>query len=201
MPHDSERDEPSSRLPPGQHWLNEPEIMHYGPVPALRPDRWTFVVGGATADGLEHTFEWSDLASLPEESMVADMHCATHWSAGAQYWSGFAAAGVIDLAPPRDEVSSVLVFAEYGYATNVPLADLRAPDALLATACHGLPLTQERGAPMRLVLPHLYTWKGPKWVRGWNYLTGSDPDLGFWEQRGYHRRGDPWLEQRYDYQG
>lgn len=201
MPRDSDRAAPTGDLPPGQHWLDEPEIMHYGPVPAARPDRWTFTVGGATSDGLEHTFEWSEMVELPQHSMNADMHCATHWSAKAQHWSGVRAAAVIDLVPPHADVVSVLVFAEYGYAANVPLADLTSSDALLATACHGRPLSQERGAPMRLVIPHLYTWKGPKWVRGWNYLTGHDTDLGFWEQRGYHRRGNAWLEQRYDYQG
>lgn len=202
MPSDSDHDRPSHEsLPPGQHWLDEPEIMHYGPVPALRPERWTFTVGGATADGLEHTFEWSDLAELARVSLTAAMHCATHWSAGGQQWSGVRAADVIDLAPPHPRAHGVLVFAEYGYATNVYLRDLRSSDALLATACNGSALSQERGAPMRLVIPHLYTWKGPKWVRGWNYLTEADGDLGFWEQRGYHRRGDAWLEQRYDYQG
>lgn len=188
-------------LPPGQHWLDEPEIMHYGPVPPLRPDRWTFVVGGATADGLEHTFEWSDLAELPRHDLVADMHCATRWSAPGLRWAGPRAADVIAMAPPAPEVRSVLVFAEFGYAANVPVADLAADTSLLATTLDGEPLTVERGAPMRLVIPHLYTWKGPKWVRGWNYLTTEDSDLGFWEQRGYHRRGLAWQEQRYDYQG
>ena len=191
----------SGALPPGQHWRDEPEIMHYGPVPRLRPDRWTFVVGGATADGLEHTFEWADLAALPRQELVADMHCATRWSAAGLRWAGPRALDVVALAPPAAEIARVLVFAEYGYAANVPLADLRTASTLLATTLDGAPLSVERGAPMRLVIPHLYTWKGPKWVRGWNYLTAEDTDLGFWEQRGYHRRGHAWQEQRYDYQG
>src|SRR5699024_9889633 len=162
---------PSGALPPGQHWRDEPEIMHYGPIPPLRPDRWTFVVGGATADGLEHTFEWADLAALPRQELVADMHCATRWSAAGMHWAGPRALDVVAPAPPAPEVASVLVFAEYGYAANVPLADLRAASTLLATPLDGAPLTAERGAPMRLVIPHLYTWKGPKWVRGWNYRS------------------------------
>ena len=58
-------------------------------------------------------------------------------------------------------------------------------------------LTPERGAPLRLVIPQLYTWKGPKWLRGWNYLLPEDPDRGFWEERGYHPRGDAWREERF----
>jgi hypothetical protein len=33
------------------------------------------------------------------------------------------------------------------------------------------------------------------WVSGLTLL--AEDQLGFWEQRGYHDRGDPWLEQRY----
>ena len=47
-------------------------------------------------------------------------------------------------------------------------------------------------------MPHLYAWKGPKWVRGLEYLTADR--RGFWEEHGYHNVGDPWLEQRYSYQ-
>ena len=56
----------------------------------------------------------------------------------------------------------------------------------------------EHGFPVRLVVPHLYAWKGPKWVRGVEYMTADR--RGFWEERGYHNIGDPWAEQRYSYQ-
>ena len=51
---------------------------------------------------------------------------------------------------------------------------------------------------MRLVVPHLYAWKGPKWLRGLEYCR--EPRRGFWEERGYHAVGDPWREERYSYQ-
>ena len=48
---------------------------------------------------------------------------------------------------------------------------------------------------MRLLVPHLYFWKSAKWVRGFELLEEDYP--GFWEQNGYHMRGDPWGEERY----
>ncbi|UFU01632.1 molybdopterin-dependent oxidoreductase [Ruania suaedae] len=187
-------------LPPGQHWRSEPELMHYGPVPRVRPERWAFTVGGATADGVEHAFQWTDLAGLEVHEVVADMHCATRWSALDQRWSGPRASDVLELAPPAPDVHQVLVFAEFGYAANLEVDDLLSPRTLLATHLDGEPLAHERGAPMRLIVPHLYTWKGPKWLRGWNYLADGSPELGFWEQRGYHRHGDAWRQERYAYQ-
>ena len=38
-------------------------------------------------------------------------------------------------------------------------------------------------------------WKSAKWVKGFEILEEDYP--GFWEQNGYHMRGDPWGEERY----
>ncbi len=48
---------------------------------------------------------------------------------------------------------------------------------------------------MRLLVPHLYFWKSAKWITRLELMDRDRP--GFWEQNGYHDRGDPWLEQRY----
>lgn len=171
--------------------------MHYGRVPERDLADWSLTVGGATASGTEQSFELADVAALPVTTQVCDMHCATKWSALDLRWRGVRVSEVIKLAPPAPDVQDVLVFAEFGYAANVPLADLLGKNALLATHLNGALLTAERGAPIRLVVPQLYTWKGPKWLRGWNYLRPEDADQGFWEQHGYHHRGDPWREERY----
>ena len=65
----------------------------------------------------------------------------------------------------------------------------------LDTVWEGEPLEPQHGGPARLLIPHLYFWKSAKWVRGLRLLHEDEP--GFWELRGYHKRGDPWKEQRY----
>ena len=81
------------------------------------------------------------------------------------------------------------------FTTNLPLADLDRPANLLALTYNGEPLTPEHGGPVRLLVPHLYLWKSAKWVTGFELLEEDSP--GFWEQNGYHMRGDPWGEERY----
>ena len=81
----------------------------------------------------------------------------------------------------------MLVHAEQGYTTNLPLADLDRPANLLALTHNGEPLTPEHGGPVRLLVPHLYFWKSAKWVTGFELLEEDYP--GFWEQNGYHMRG------------
>ena len=44
-------------------------------------------------------------------------------------------------------------------------------------------------------MPHLYFWKSAKWVNELVFMDDDEP--GFWESLGYHDRGDPWREQRY----
>ncbi|MHB1063776.1 MAG: molybdopterin-dependent oxidoreductase [Georgenia sp.] len=193
--HDMLDDHP---LPPGQHAVSPAPVMHYGPVPRRRPERWLFTVGGRTDGGIEHELTFEQVTALPHVDVVADLHCATGWSSVGETWSGVAARAILDLAPPRPDVEHVLVFAEYGYTATVRLEDLASARAILATHHDGVPLSDERGGPMRLILPHLYSWKGPKWVRGWNYL--ADVERGFWETRGYHVRGDAWLGERYAHQ-
>ncbi len=48
---------------------------------------------------------------------------------------------------------------------------------------------------MRLLVPHLYFWKSAKWISRLTLMARDQP--GFWEQNGYHDRGDPWRQQRY----
>ncbi len=185
-------------LPPGQRPAAGWPVLHYGPVPKLRPATWELTFAGATADGEQHGLDLAQLAELPRVEVVSDLHCVTRWSVPDRRWQGVAARTLLDLFPPRDDVEHVMVWAEYGYSANLRLEDLASPRCVFATHGDGEPLTPERGWPLRLVVPHLYAWKGPKWVRGVEYLTS--PGRGFWEQRGYHERADPWYEERYSYQ-
>src|SRR5881396_2229245 len=110
-----------------------------------------------------------------------------------------AGASAAPASGPKAAAQFCLVVAEQGFTTNLPLADLDRPDNLIALNWAGEPLTPEHGWPARLLVPHLYFWKSAKWVRGFELL---DEDLpGFWEQNGYHMRGDPWREERYGGRG
>jgi DMSO/TMAO reductase YedYZ molybdopterin-dependent catalytic subunit len=48
-----------------------------------------------------------------------------------------------------------------------------------------------------MVVPHLYFWKSAKWLRGIEFIAKDKP--GFWERNGYHMYGDPWKQEKYDF--
>ncbi len=198
MPDPMEEREGRSRLPPGQYVSRGRPVIHYGRVPQFRPERWTFLVFGATAAGEDRILDWREFAGLPRVTMLADFHCVTKFSTLGVEWGGVATRTLMELVPPAPDTRHVMIWGEYGYSANVRMSDFAAPTTLLATELDGRPLSDERGRPVRLVVPHLYAWKSVKWVRGVEYMR--EDRRGFWEERGYHNIGDPWAEQRYSYQ-
>ena len=188
----------SERLPPGQRVQASWPVLHYGPVPRFKPERWDFQVYGATADGAKRAWDYPGFQALPTERVEAGLHCVTKFTLLDNVWSGVLAKTVVELVPPADDVTHAMVWAEYGYSANLRIDDLLRDTTVFATHRNGEQLTPEHGFPLRLVVPHLYAWKGPKWVRAIEYLVVDR--RGFWEERGYHNVGDPWSEQRYSYQ-
>lgn len=185
-------------LPPGQYAPGDWPVLHYGRVPRFDAATWDFRITGATAGGADRIWTFAELERLPRTQTVAGLHCVTRFSLPPGRWSGVAVADLVELAPPAPGVTHVLAWATYGYSASMRLDDLLAPGALLASHHDDEPLTPEHGWPYRLLVPHLYGWKGPKWVRAVEYLT--EHRRGFWEERGYHARGLVWAEQRYAYQ-
>lgn len=185
-------------LPPGQYVPRGFPVLHYGPVPKFRPEKWDFRVFGATASGGDYRWDHDGFEKLPRSKVVADFHCVTKFTIPGNLWEGVTGQTFAELAPPHPDVTHVMVWAEYGYSANIRIADFLADGTILATHHNGEPITPEHGFPVRMVVPHLYAWKSVKWARGVEYLIGNQ--RGFWEERGYHNVADPWQEQRYSYQ-
>jgi DMSO/TMAO reductase YedYZ molybdopterin-dependent catalytic subunit len=175
------------RLPPGQIITRKWPVLHYGSVPHVDLATWRFAVGGA--------INWEELQALPRRQTRCDIHCVTRWSRYDNVFEGVPVQLLLQRARVKPEARYALVHAEQGFSTNLPLDDLDRPENLLALSHDGEPLTPEHGGPVRLLVPHLYFWKSAKWVRGIECLEEDIP--GFWEQNGYHMRGDPWQEERY----
>jgi DMSO/TMAO reductase YedYZ molybdopterin-dependent catalytic subunit len=181
------------RLPPGQIETRKWPVLHYGLVPDVNLSRWRFTITGAVERPV--TLDWGELQALPRQETACDIHCVTRWSRYDNVFEGVPVGPLLRRAGPLPSARFVLVHAEQGYTTNLPLEDLDRPANLLALGHNGEPLTPEHGGPVRLLVPHLYFWKSAKWVTGFELLEEDYP--GFWEQNGYHKRGDPWAEERY----
>ena len=181
------------RLPPGQVLTAKWPVLHYGLVPRVDTHSWTFEVSGLVERPF--TLTYVELLALPRMTVRCDIHCVTTWSRFDNAFEGVPVQLLLERAGVRPAAQYCLVSAEQGFTTNLPLADLDRPDNLVAFKHDGEWLTPEHGGPARLLVPHLYLWKSAKWVRGLTLLDADVP--GFWEQNGYHMRGDPWTEERH----
>ena len=181
------------RLPPGQYLTLKWPVLHEGTVPEFDAARWNLEVRGL----VERRFRlgWDEFKTLPRKRIQADFHCVTTWSKFDNEWEGVPFQVITEKARPRPEARFVILHAENGYTTNLPLEELMRDDVLLADWHAPEPLTPEHGAPVRLVVPRLYAWKSAKWVRGLEFVERDR--AGYWEQVGYHMYGDPFKQQRY----
>lgn len=181
------------RLPPGQHLTKDWPTLDLGLTPEISPERWRLDVYGAIDNPL--FWDFPQFLAQRQAKFTSDIHCVTTWSRYDNQWEGLATRDLLAACQPREDARFVVLHCYDGYATNLPIADFAAEDALLAHRWSGAPLSAEHGGPVRLVVPHLYFWKSAKWLQGIEFLAEDAP--GFWEVRGYHNRGDPWAEQRY----
>jgi DMSO/TMAO reductase YedYZ molybdopterin-dependent catalytic subunit len=182
---------PTHRVPPGQYVTHDFPVLSAGPTPNTSLEEWDFQLRGAV--GRPHRWSWEEFRALPRQDVTVDIHCVTKWSKLDTEWSGVAVD--VLLADVDPEGAFVTAFSDGGYTTNLPLADVMGGRAWVVDSYAGEPLIPEHGGPARLLVPHLYFWKSAKWVRGLELTLEDRP--GFWEQAGYHNRGDPWQEQRY----
>ena len=183
----------NGRLPPGQSATLKWPVLHVGDVPRFDPKTWDFRIAGLVERPVQLT--WDEFTRLPMKEVTADMHCVTRWSRFDVRWEGVPFTEVMKISGAKPGAKHVMVHAEAGFTSNVPLVDLMRPTTLFALKHNGKPLPPEHGYPVRLVVPHLYAWKSVKWVRGIEFMAQDAP--GFWEENGYNMYGDPFREQRF----
>lgn len=184
------------RVPPGQTLTQGFPVLHYGSVPHYNDlSQWDFRLFGLVEE--EITLSYEQFMELPRQQFTNDIHCVTTWSKLDNEWEGIAVSEVMKQVKLKPEAKYVMLHAEHGWTTNLPLEDFMRETSFFGLKHNGEPLTPDHGYPVRAVVPHLYFWKSAKWVRGIEFMEKDKP--GFWERNGYHMYGDPFKEQRYDF--
>jgi len=138
----------------------------------LRPAPWTLRI-----EGLVHkprSFGIEDLLKLaPLEERIYRMRCVEGWSMVIP-WVGFPLATLLKAAEPQGSAKYVEFVSHYDKATmthgvldwpyteGLRLDEARHPLTILAVGLYGDMLPVQNGAPIRLVVPWKYGFKGAK---------------------------------------
>ena len=157
-------------------------------MPRFDPQTWRLQIDGLVDRPLSLSYD--ELLALPGADQVSTFHCVTGWTVDNVHWRGVRFADLLAAAGPQPE-ARILTFtsAERPYADTLTFDQAHLPDVMLAYAMDGKPLSRPHGAPVRVVIPDMYGYKGVKWVE--RITLGLDAEPGYWEQRGYDL--DAWV--------
>jgi len=183
----------NARLPPGQYLTERFPVLHVGDVPTYAPGDWDLKIFGLVDKPF--TVNLDELKSMPAVTLLTDIHCVTKWSKFDTTWKGVRVRDLFERAGMQKDAGYIMGHAEHGYTANLPLGDVLLDESLVVYEYEGEEIEPIHGGPVRLLVPHLYFWKSPKWLRGLELRATDAP--GFWEQNGYNMYGDPFLEQRF----
>lgn len=182
------------RLPPGQYDTGSSwPVLTAEATPSIDLATWSLTVDGLVDNPT--TWTWDDIHTLSQSSYHGAIHCVTTWSKFDMQWNGVSLDRLLAIAAPSASATHIVATSSTGYTTNLSLTDVTGDSAWVAFEADGAPLTPDHGGPARLLVPDLYFWKSAKFLSKITVLDHDEP--GFWEVRGYHDHGDPWLEQRY----
>lgn len=186
---DTERD---NRIPPGQIVTDKWPIFSFKGTPEINMDEWRLRIFGLVEN--EVSWTWEEFRKLPTTEVESDWHCVTTWSKLGLVWTGVSVGDLLKDVKVRPESKAVMIHSLDGYTTNLLIDDFIDEDVLFTWAVDGVDLKPEQGWPLRLVVPKLYAWKSGKWTCGIEFIPEDKP--GYWEEHGYHIRGNPWTEER-----
>jgi DMSO/TMAO reductase YedYZ molybdopterin-dependent catalytic subunit len=128
------------------------------------------------------------LRALPQASYSTDFRCIEGWSEVLQYkgtrFSDFMEAYKVGRKQDGTLYRYVgLETPDGGYYVSIDMKSMLHPQTLLTYEENGAPLTDEHGAPVRLVIPIKYGIKSLKRVGRIFFSDERPPD--YWAERGY----------------
>lgn len=127
----------------------------------------------------------ADVMALPKVEMITLFCCIEGWNM-VTHWGG---ARFADFAkkylPPGKKASNYVYMATPGedYYVGLDMKSAMHPQTLLAYEQNGQPLTNDHGAPLRLVIPTKYGIKNIKRI-GLISFTNKKPG-DYWAEEGY----------------
>jgi methionine sulfoxide reductase catalytic subunit len=141
----------------------------------FHPHPWTVTVDGEVHQ--PRTFDIDDIRKrFPAEERIYRLRCVEAWSMVVP-WNGFSVAKLLNDVQPTSQARYVAFTTVYRpdempgqktgilpwpYVEGLRLDEAMHPLAIFATGLYGKPLPNQDGAPIRLVVPWKYGFKGIK---------------------------------------
>ena len=166
----------------------------------FRPRPWSVTIDGACNKPGEYGLE-DILGPETMEDRVYRMRCVEAWSMVIP-WYGFPLANLIARSEPTGNARYVRfetvvrpeempgqrqAILQWPYVEGLRMDEAMHPLTLLATGVYGLDLPNQNGAPLRLVVPWKYGFKGVKSIVRMSFV--EEMPLNTWQQQNAHEYG------------
>ena len=156
----------------------------------LKPTPWTVKVDGLTGKPAEYALE-DLIKTAPLEERIYRMRCVEGWSMVIP-WIGFPLAALIKRLEPQGSAKYVAFetayrpkempgqqaafpVLEWPYVEGLRIDEAMNPLAILAVGLYGETLPNQNGAPIRLVVPWKYGFKGIKSISRISFVEKEPP--------------------------
>ncbi|HEV2495091.1 MAG TPA: molybdopterin-dependent oxidoreductase [Terriglobia bacterium] len=157
---------------------------------------WRLEIQGLASEDEPLTLDLDAIKKLPRAEMTTEFKCIEGWSVIVQ-WAGARFVDLMKAYPPQTRSGNdfsldhpedlppyvSMVTPDGDYYVGLDMDSMLHPQTLLCYERNAAPLTQEHGAPLRLVIPVKYGVKNIKRIGAIRYSTLRPAD--YWAERGY----------------
>jgi DMSO/TMAO reductase YedYZ molybdopterin-dependent catalytic subunit len=170
-------------------------------VPQVPAQNWSLRIHGMVDKEINLTF--SDLMKRPMIERDITLCCVSE-TVGGQYignarWQGVRLAGILREAGVQKGAQQIVSRDANGMSIGTPVAAVMdGRDAMLAVGMNGVPLPQEHGFPVRMVVPGLYGYVSAcKWIVDMELTTWAAFNA-YWVRRKWSQQAPIKTESRID---
>ncbi len=136
-------------------------IMWYNPVPPIDKQAYHLQVTGLVEQPRQYSAE--ALGEFPRFEQSTRLKCVQCWSARAT-WGGFRFEEILEQVKPQSKATAVRIDCADKWYEYMSLDEMAEPGVMLCTEMAGKPLTDQHGAPLRLLAPSKYGYKSAKLI-------------------------------------
>jgi hypothetical protein len=147
-------------------------------------DAWRLQVTPFGAAKPASSLTLADIRTLPRYEQTIDFKCVEGWSVVTQFAGARLSDFTAKFAPGSEKAECVgMKTPDAQYYVGLDMPSALHPQTLLAWEMNGAPLTDDHGAPLRLVIPVKYGIKNIKRIGSIEYANTRPND--YWAERGY----------------
>lgn len=153
--------------------------------PVVDRSNWSLTIGGMV--DREQTFTLDQLNALATTVKITTLGCISNTLngdlVGTAEWQGVPLVQLLATAGVQPGVVDLKFHCADDYEDSISLDRAFDPDTMVVLGMNDAPLTDDHGAPARLIIPGIYGMKNVKWVERIDLV---DEDFkGYWQTRGW----------------